>query len=289
MRFAFIAARTGTYPVRWMCRRLGVSTSGYYAWCSRAPSAHARHDAVLLVLIKGHHRRSHERYGSPRIHRDLRDAGEHVSRKRVARIMRENGILGRLPKRWKRTTITESSADYAPNLVAQSFTADQPNQLWMADITYLRTWAGWMYLAVVIDAFSRRVVGYAVDDHMRAELPIAALDMATRKRRPRAGLVHHSDRGSQYNSEAYKEALDKIGALQSMSSTGNCFDNAAAESFFATLKEELIYRHSWPTKSGVAASVAEYIDDFYNLRRRHSTLGNVSPVEYELGAMLQVA
>lgn len=289
MRFALIAAKTGTYPVRWMCRRLGVSTAGYYAWRSREPSAHARRDAVLRILIKAHHRRSDERYGSPRIYRDLRESGEHVSRKRVARIMREIGIYGRLPKRWKKTTIADSSADYAPNLVAQNFSAERPNQLWMSDITYLRTWAGWMYLAVIIDAFSRRVVGYAIDDHMRSDLVIAALDMAVNKRRPAAGLIHHSDRGSQYSSDAFKERLENIGAVQSMSSTGNCFDNAAAESFFATLKEELIYRRSWPTKSGIAASVADYIENFYNLRRRHSTLGNISPIDYELGALAQAA
>ncbi len=289
MRFAFIASESGHLPTAWMCRRLGVSPSGFYRWNNREPSVRARRDEELRLKIRAFHSASHQRYGSPRVHDDLIADGEKVSRKRVTRLMREMGLYGRLPKRWKKTTQSKHSEGYAPNLVKQNFHAERPNELWMADISYVRTWAGWMFLAVVIDAFSRRVVGYAVDDHMRADLAIAALDMAVRNRRPSAGIIHHSDRGVQYACKDYKEGLGKIGACQSMSGTGNCFDNAAAESFFSTIKEELIYRHSWPTKAGVAREIVEYIENFYNPRRRHSTIGRISPVDYELNFMRRLA
>ncbi len=285
MIFAFITSESGHFPTAWMCRRLGVSTSGYHRWNCRKPSRRSRRDNVLRLKIRAYHSASRYRYGSPRIQDDLIAEGEHVSRKRVARLMREMGLYGRLPKRWKRTTQSNHDEGYAPNLVKQNFHAARPNELWMADISYVRTWAGWMFLAVIIDAFSRRVVGYAIDDHMRADLAIAALAMAVERRRPSAGLVHHSDRGVQYACEDYRDGLAEIDAHQSMSDTGNCFDNAAAESFFSTIKEELIYRHSWPTKGGVAREVVEYIENFYNLKRRHSTIGRVSPVDYELTFM----
>ncbi len=289
MRFSFIAAQSGRFPTSWLCRRLGVSGSGYYAWKNRRPSLHARDDERLRLKVRAYYRRSFERYGSPRIHDDLLAEGERVSRKRVARLMREMGLYGRLPKRWKKTTLSKHRNGYAPNLIKQNFHADRPNALWMADISYIRTWAGWMFLAVIIDGYSRKVVGYAVDDHMRADLALKALDMAILLRSPVPGLIHHSDRGIQYSCGEYKRALAKIGARPSISSTGNCFDNAAAESFFATIKEELLYRKSWPSKDGVAKEIIKYIEEFYNSYRRHSTIGRVSPVDFELEHLRRIA
>ena len=281
MKFAFIA-RTGGFPIAWMCRRLGVSTSGFHAWRKREPSSHDRRDESLRLRIRALHTRSRQRYGSPRIYADLVSAGERVSRKRVARLMREMGLCGRMPKRWKKTTDSNHDEGYSPNLIRQDFSAPRPNALWLADISYIRTWVGWVYLAVIIDAFSRRVVGYAIDNHMRASLAVDALEMAIQRRRPPPRLIHHSDRGGQYASKDYRKVLARIHAQQSMSSTGNCYDNAAAESFFATLKSELIYRHSWPTQRGVSDEIRDYIENFYNCERRHSKIGCVSPVDYEL-------
>ena len=281
MKFAFIA-RTSGFPTAWMCRRIGVSTSGFYDWKSRQPSEHQRRDEELKLKIKAYFQRSEQCYGSPRIYDDFVADNEKVSRKRIARLMRELELYGRPPKRWKKTTQSKHNEGYAPNLVKQNFRVNEPNKLWMADISYVRTWAGWVFLAVVLDAFSRRVVGYAVDDHLRASLAVDALKMATQRRQPAPWLIHHSDRGVQYASEDYKQALKQIRAKRSMSDTGNCFDNAVVESFFSTIKQELIYRHSWPTKKGVAQEISEYIDGFYNSRRRHSTIGRISPIDYEL-------
>ena len=269
MRFAFIAKTSG-FPIAWMCRRLGVSVSGYHAWRARKPSKRVIDD------FRAFHRKSRGVYGVPRIYDDLVADGERVSPKRAQRLMREMGLWGRKPKLWKKTTHSDHGHGYSPNHVKQEFTADAPNKLWMADISYVRTWAGWMFLAVIIDAFSRRVVGYAVDDHMRAELALEALQMAVANRNPTPGLVHHSDRGTQYSCAAYTAGLEQIRATSSMSGTGNCHDNAAVESFFSTLKEELIYRHAWPTKEGVVRSVTDYIDNFYTSYRRHSTIGRIS-------------
>lgn len=289
MRFAFIASKTGRFPTAWMCRRVGVSPSGFYAWKTRKPSARALRDAQLRLKLRAFHAASHGTYGRPRLWQDLRDDGEAVSEKRVARLMRQEGLFGRLPKRWKKTTRSDHEHGYAPNVVKQNFGVDARNRLWVADLSYVRTWQGWVYLAVIVDAFSRRAVGYAVDDHMRTDLTLEALRMAIRRRRPSPGLVHHSDRGVQYASKDYQDVLAEIGATPSMSDTGNCFDNAMAESFFSTIKEELIYRHSWPTKSLAARSIGNYIEDFYNCRRRHSSIGNVSPMEYEVATLRRLA
>ncbi|MEO0592023.1 MAG: IS3 family transposase [Myxococcota bacterium] len=289
MRFAYIRARTGRFPIAWMCRRLGVSTSGFYAWCKRSPSKRAVRNEQLKVQIRALFKRSRRCYGAPRIRDELVARGARVGIRRIARLMREMGLYGRPPKRRKKTTDSEHRLGYAPNLVKQRFTAEQPNTLWMGDISFIRTWEGWAYLAVVIDAFSRRVVGYAIADHMRTELVLEALEMAARRRSPSAGLVFHSDRGSQYASHDFRDALRRLGAEQSMSATGNCFDNAAVESFFSTLKEELIYRHAWPTRARLKEELEDYIDGFYNSERRHSAAGRMSPVEYERGCMRAAA
>ncbi len=272
-----------------MCRRLEVSSSGFYRrWGKREATVAAvpprlRRDRQLATLIRAIHAANKGVYGSPRIYRELKTMGEAVSRKRVARIMREHGLTGEAPRRFQRTTDSKHTLPIADNLVARNFNPDAPNRVWAADITYVRTWAGWLYLAVVIDLFSRRVVGWAIADHMRKELVLSALTMAFDARRPEPGLVHHSDRGSQYASHAHRDALDEHGAICSMSRKGNCWDNAVVESFFGTLKQELLYRHAWPTKQTAIDAIGDYIERFYNTRRLHSSLGYISPLEYEMG------
>jgi transposase InsO family protein len=282
VKFAFIAAKRGDFPVAWMCRRLEVSSSGFYRWDSAEESERARYDRQLGTKIRALHAASDGTYGSPRIHRDLIAEGKAISRKRVARVMRDNGLVGEAPRRFRRTTDSKHQLPIADNIVARNFAPPAPNQVWAADITYVRTWAGWLYLAVVIDLFSRRVVGWAVADHMRKELVLSALTMAFDARRPSAGLVCHSDRGSQYASQAHRDALDHHGAICSMSRKGDCWDNAVVESFFGTLKQELLYRRAWPTRAAAIEAIGEYIERFYNTRRRHSTLGYLSPLEYEM-------
>lgn len=289
MKFSFIKEHAADFGVTWMCRRLGVSPSGYYAYRGRPATKRALRDARLSLRIQAIHRQSRGTYGRPRICDELRAQGHRVGPRRVGRLMRAQGLFGRMPKRFKKTTDSKHDHGYAPNLLQQNFSAPEPNRVWLSDITYVRTWQGWLYVAVTVDAFSRRVVGYAIDDHMRTDLVLDALRQAVRHRRPGRGLVHHSDRGTQYASEAFRKALRAIGAKSSMSSTGNCFDNAAAESFFSTLKQELIHRHAWPTKASAKAAIADYIDHFYNPRRRHSFVGNISPLDFELQFMRQAA
>jgi transposase InsO family protein len=281
MRFAFIDAEKAVFPVAKLCRVLRVTRSGYHAWRARSESKRAQRDRALGVKIRAAHNASRGVYGSPRIYRDLKEDREKVGRKRVARIMRENGISGQSPRRFRRTTDSAHELPVACNLVKRDFASEAPDQLWAADISYVRTWEGWLYLAVVIDLFSRRVVGWAAADHMRTELPLEALQMAICHRRPERGLVHHSDRGSQYASAAYQAVLDAHGMLCSMSRKGDCWDNAVVESFFGTLKEELIYRQPWPTKLKTKHAIIEYIACFYNSRRRHSYIDYISPMEYE--------
>lgn len=269
------------WSVRWMCARLQVSRSGYYAWLHRPVSMHARRDQQLSVKVAAVHRQSRGTYGSPSIRDELAGDGEQVGKKRVARLMREQGLSGNPKKKYRRTTDSTHTLPVAKNLVERRFEADGPNQLWVADISYLWTWEGFLYLATVIDVFSRRVVGWAIADNMRTELALEALEMAVRDRQPKPGLVHHSDRGSQYASHAYQRALKSHGMNCSMSRKGDCWDNAVAESFFATLKRELIYRQSWPTRRRTIAAVNEYIVNFYNSWRRHTALGGKSPMKYE--------
>jgi putative transposase len=275
------------YPVSWMCKQLKVSRSGFYAWSGRPAPARARRDAQLSVKIAAVHAKSRGTYGSPSVRDRLVEDGEAVSKKRVARLMREQGLSGNPIKKFQRTTDSTHGRPVAKNLVKREFHADRPNQLWVADISYVWTWEGFLYVAVIVDVFSRRVVGLAIDDNMRAELAVEALEMAVRERRPAPGLVHHSDRGSQYASQRYQEELWRHGITCSMSRKGDCWDNAMAESFFATLKRELIYRRSWPTKACVTAAIEEYIACFYNSWRRHTGLGGLSPMKYEAAVRAQ--
>lgn len=283
MRFTFIAAQKANYPIAALCRVLDVSESGYHAWKKRPESAHAAQDRLLEVHIKAAFAKSRETYGSPRLTSELDEKGISVGRHRVARLMREAQVRAKKPKRFKKTTDSRHSSPIAPNLVERRFDeiATAPNQLWVTDITYIWTWQGWMYLCVYLDVFSRKVVGWCIDDTMETRMVLDALNMALRRRNPGAGLIGHSDRGSQYASDLYRTLLDGRGIAQSMSRKGDCWDNAVAESFFATIKGELIDRRSWATKSSVEAAVREWIEEFYNCERRHSSLGNVSPVDYE--------
>jgi len=281
--FSFIAAEKANYPVAVMCRALSVNRTSFHDWERRAPSERALTDAWLLEQIKQIHESKRRVYGAPRIHAELRLAhGIRVGRKRVERLMRAAGISGLVPKKRGRTTIRVSGVRVADDLVERRFRPEQPNVLWLADITYLRTWEGWLYLAAVQDAYSRRIVGWSMADHMRHELVVDALQMGLHRRRPQPGLIHHSDAGSQYVSLGFGQAARDAGIAISMGSKGDAYDNAVAESFFATLKKELIHRRSWPTRRELGSAVFEYIEAFYNRDRRHSTLGMLSPAEYEL-------
>jgi putative transposase len=276
------AERAHGFKVSLMCTLLGVSESGYHAWATRPPSDRALSDAWLLEQIKQIHAENRQVYGSPRVHAELRMAhGIRVSRKRVERLMRQAGISGLVKQKRGRTTIRVPGVRVADDLVDRQFMAPAPNVLWIADVTYLRTWEGWLYLAAVQDAYSRRIVGWAMAEHMRAELVIDALQMAIARRQPEPGLIHHSDMGAQYVSLAFGQAARQAGIARSMGSRGDCWDNAVAETFFATLKKELVHRRSWPTRRELTSEVFEYIEGFYNLRRRHSTLGMHSPADYE--------
>jgi putative transposase len=280
--YRFIAARKAEHSIKTMCRVLGVSRSGFHAWAVRQPSARAVTDARLTERIREIHEANRKVYGSPRIHAELQMAdGMRISKKRVERLMRQAGISGLIGRRRAKTTIRVPGVGVCEDLVDRAFLAAVPNRLWVADITYLRTWEGWMYLVAVQDIFSRRIVGWAIDSHMRTELVIDALQMALAHRRPDPGLVWHSDQGSQFVSLAFGQQARAAGIAQSMGSKGDCFDNAVAESFFATLKKELIHRRSWPKKAELRTEVFDYIEIFYNRRRRHSTLGHLSPLEFE--------
>jgi putative transposase len=268
------------YPAATMCHLLDVSTSGYYGWRNRPQSMRARSDAALLERIRAVHGRSRGTYGAPRIHAELLDEGVHVGRKRVARLMREAGLQGVSRRRGIRTTRRGPDAHPAPDLVERDFAVSGPNRLWVADITYIPTWAGFLYLAVVLDAWSRRVVGWAMDNHLRTELVLDALNMAIWQRRP-VGVIHHSDQGSQYTSIAFGLRCRELGVRPSRGSVGDCFDNALCESFFATLECELIMRQTFHSQAEARMAVFDFIEGFYNPHRRHSALHYQSPVRYE--------
>ena len=280
-RFRFVEQEKARCPVRILCEALGVSPSGYYAWRSRGPSARQLSNAALAAEIRQSHARSRGTYGVPRIWADLAEAGFAVSRKRVARLMHSLHIAGVHRRRFVRTTIPDEHAAFAPDLVNRDFHPSGPDRLWVADITAIPTQAGFCYLAAVTDAWSRRVVGWSMAAHMRTDLVTAALDMAVARRRPGEGLIHHSDHGSQYTSLAFVRRLRESGIAASMGSIGDCYDNAMAESFFATLETELIGRSEWATTSEAKAAVFDYIEVFYNRIRRHSSLGNLSPERFE--------
>jgi len=275
-----VRANQAEYGVGRQCRALGVSRSGYYAWLVREPSARARRDQQLRERIVAIHERSRGTYGVPRIHAELSEESTLVSRKRIARLMQACGIAGVSRRRGTRTTVRAEAARPAPDLVERDFTAAGPNQLWVADITFLPTWDGFLYLAVVLDVWSRRVVGWAMRKHLRAELVLEALEMALYQRRP-MGVIHHSDQGSQYTSIAFGERCRKYGVRPSMGSVGDCYDNALCESFFATLECELIDRETWKTRTDARIAAFDYIEGWYNPHRRHSALDNVSPIAFE--------
>ena len=283
MRFAFITAEKAQYPVSLLCSLLEVSRSGYYAWCIRPPSQRAIADSELAEEIRTIHEDSVRRYGSPRIHEELVANDTHVGRKRVARLMKEAGLSARTKRRFVKTTDSKHDFPIAPNLLQRDFSADAPNEVWVGDITYLDTREGWLYLAVLIDLYSRRVVGWAMSERIDTTLATAALNMALAQRKPGRGLIHHTDRGCQYASHEYRRMLRDIGAECSMSRKGDCWDNAVAESFFASLRKELTNRVDFLTRDAARSSVFEYIEAFYNRVRRHSTINYQSPNDFERG------
>lgn len=280
MRYAFIAEHSGRFAVTNLCRAVGVASSGYYAWRQRKPSQRQVDNARLVERIRKAHQASRQTYGSPRITAELREAGEGCNHKRVERLMRLHGIQAKSPRRFVRTTDSQHPQPVADNLLNQQFETQAPNRVWTADITYIDTAEGWLYLAVVMDLFSRRIVGWAMADHMLTSLVEEALTMALGRRQPTDGLLHHSDRGSQYASQDYRNLLTGAGIQVSMSRAGNCYDNAAQESFFGTLKGECASAR-YPSRAAARTSLFEYIEAWYNRRRRHSALGYLSPEQFE--------
>lgn len=281
MRYRFVDQNKHRYPVRVLCRVLQVSHSGYYAWRGRAESERSRTNRRLLVEIRAIHRASRRTYGSIRIKRELLKKGLTCSRNRVARLMRLHGIRAKQARKYKLTTDSNHTRPVAQNVLDRNFRTDHPNRVWVSDISYIRTRQGWLYLAVVLDLFSRRVVGWSMQSTADRELVLTALEMALRRRRPAGGLLHHSDRGSQYASKDYGKLLEKHGAVPSMSRKGDCWDNAVAESFLRTLKVECVYDYNFRTRREAKDVIFDYIESFYNTKRLHSTLDYVSPDEYE--------
>lgn len=275
-----MTANQAFFPIAQMARTLGVSRSGFYARAARPPSARAVEDAQLTEQIKSIHAASRETYGAPRIHADLAESGVHISRKRVARLMKAAGLKGVSRRRFVATTTTDKRVRPAADLVDRNFVAERPDQLWVADITYVPTWAGFLYLAVVLDAFSRRIVGWAMGFDLKAQLVLDALNMAIGQRRPK-NVIHHSDQGSQYTSVAFGLRCKEAKVRPSMGSVGDCYDNAMCESFFATLECELLARRKFKTKVEARMAVFEFIEGWYNPGRRHSAIGYQSPINYE--------
>jgi len=288
-RFRFVDAEKARFPVSLLCRTVGVSKSGYYAWRDRPPSRRSREDAALAEKIREIHERSRRTYGYPRVHAELRALGMRCGRRRVARLMRKSGIQGCMRGRKKRTTRRDPRAIPAPDLVKRNFAATAPDRLWTADITYLRTDEGFLYLAFVLDVYSRRIVGWSMASHLRTELVVDALEMAVWRRKPAAGLVHHSDRGTQYTALSFGKRLEEAGIVPSMGRTGSALDNAVSESFVATLKCELVHLRRFPSREAARSAVFEYLEAFYNRRRLHSSLGYVSPEGYEALQSREVA
>ena len=273
-------AHQATFPIAVMCDVLRVSRAGYYGWLTREPSARDREDAEITEAIREAHAASYGTYGAPRVHAELRARGVRVGRKRVARLMRAAGITGVSRRRGPTTTVRGRSERRGPDLVERDFSADRPDALWVADVTYVPTGSGFLYLSVVLDAFSRRVVGWAMAGHLRTGLVLAALDMAVGQR-DASGVVHHSDHGSQYTSLAFGARCREAGVRPSLGSVGDCFDNAMCESFFATLECELLDRRRFATKAEARMAIFHFIEGWYNIRRRHSALGYEAPVTHE--------
>jgi putative transposase len=282
VQFAFIDEEKATWPVVVMCDVLAVSLSGFYAWKDRPASSRTLEDEQLVVDIKAVHKAGRGSYGSPRVFRALRRQGKRVGKKRVERLMRSEGVVGRKRKKFCVTTDSRHEDPIAPNVVRRNFEAPTPNAVWVTDVTYVWTHEGWLYLAAILDLCSRRVVGWATSANNDTSLALDALARAKRARMPLVGLVHHSDRGSVYASADYRAALTALGAVASMSRKGDCWDNAVAESFFATIKGEMIDERDFETRAEANVAIGDYIDAFYNVSRLHSTIGYVSPIEFEL-------
>jgi putative transposase len=275
-----VKSHQAKYRISTLCRMLGVSASGYYAWSTRAPSARKMADLLLGDRVEALWRASRETYGRPRLQSDLVDEGIHVSDKRIARLMRERKIAGASRRKGFKTTIRDRNAQPAPDLVERKFTATAPNQLWVADITYVPTWSGFSFVAIVLDVYSRRVVGWAMATHLRTELVLDALNMAIYRRRPK-NVIHHSDQGCQYTSIAFSQRCKEAGVRPSMGSVGDCYDNAMCESFNAILECELLVKHKFKNPREASLAVFDFIEGFYNPRRRHTSIGSISPIEYE--------
>ena len=285
MIFAAIAdwADSDSYPVALMCAWLGVSRSGYYAWRTAGPSQRSRDDATLIAIMRTLYADARGNPGVRRLRAGLAAVGHRLSHKRVHRLMQAAGLRGRHPRAWKRTTIPGEQPVSAPDLIGRAFTADAPNTRWCGDITYVKTWDGWAYVATVIDLYSRAIVGYAIADHMHTSLVTDALEMAITNRRPTAGVIFHSDRGTQYTSKEFDTYCRNNNIRRSLGRTGICYDNAVSESTFATYKKELIHTRPWPDLKSLTIATIDWIDNYFNTIRRHSTLGYLTPREYELG------
>jgi putative transposase len=281
MRYRAIQEHDRRYPIRLMCRALTVSPAGYYAWAGRPESDRSVYNRALLLAIRVIHRESRETYGSPSIWDALIKRGHCVGENRIARLMRVEGIRAKTVKKWRATTDSDHTWPVATNTLNRQFQIEQPNRVWAGDITYVWTTEGWLYLAVMLDLYSRTVIGWAMGHRLTVDLAERALTMALANRKPTAGLLHHSDRGSQYAAHRYQRLLGEHGITSSMSRAGNCWDNACVESFFGTLKRELVYHRHYATRDEAKLDIFEYIEVFYNRRRRHSTLGYDSPAEYE--------
>jgi putative transposase len=282
VKFAFIRDHREEFPVELSCQVLGVSRSGYYAWSRRAPSEASRRRTELTEQIRQIHGESREVYGAPRVHQELLARGVPCAKNTVAKLMRQKGLRSKAVRRFVvRTTDSRHDHPIAPNRLNRGFQRAKPNEVWVADITYIPTGEGWLYLAAVLDLYSRKVVGWAASDSLAADLSCRALRMAVQHRSPARGVLHHSDRGVQYACEAFQQLLSQHGMTPSMSRTGNCYDNAVMESFFSALKRELTHHQNYPTREAARQSLFEYIEVFYNRRRRHSSLGYLSPAEYE--------
>jgi putative transposase len=281
MSFALIDAKKASATVATACAALGVSVSGYYAWKSRDASLRQRDDLVLLAHIRSEFVSSHETYGSPRMHAELKDSGLSIGRHRVARLMSENGLKARQKTRFKKTTDSDHDGPVASNVLDQNFTAEAPDEKWGVDISYVWTMEGWLYLAIVVDLFSRKIVGWAMSDRMKRGLAVDALRRAITLRRPPPGLIHHSDRGSQYCSDDYRRLVAASGFIASMSGRGNCYDNAMVETVFKTIKTELVWRTAFASREQACEAIGLYIEGFYNPWRRHSSLGYKSPAAFE--------
>ena len=281
MSFQLIDAEKTLIPIETACAVLDVSTSGYYAWKNRKASLRQQRDMLLLAYVRAQFLNSNETYGSPRMHVELKEEGVAVGLHRVARIMQENGLKARQRTRFKKTTDSDHGGPVAPNVLDQDFSTEGPDEKWGVDISYVWTAEGWLYLAIVLDLFSRKIVGWAISDRMKKGLAMEALRRALVLRKPLPGLIHHSDRGSQYCSHDYRRLVSDHGLIASMSGRGNCYDNAMVETVFKTIKTELIWRTSYTSRWQATKAIGEYIEGFYNPRRRHSSLGYTSPAAFE--------